>query len=735
MTPPFLRVLCASVVSLSALSYGAYVIHRNRTQLARQQTAWQQTQTFEARLDQPVDIRFTEATTIHQWLAEWSQQTGLAAEVNGESVVWDAQQLPPIALPPNCSAREALQILAALKGYSWVPNGNGVVVYQILNQIPISSETYPLPAGLSEQAERAIAHALQHSSQTRSFFAPDDDFLRQPGSLIVSQPYHVHLSIERKLAVLHAALAQCATLPPHLVLPDDPRVQPIRLGDNNEAYEQLERGLDRRITLPLSNVPLKEFAARISQELKVPVNVVESRHLSYAGVTPDSRVNNTLRNVSIRSILRNSLGDLNLTFHPDESGRSLQITTYDFSYNQTSGVTRIYPVGDLVEDTAVAELGPLLGAVRKTVSTEDGHFHGRCNFGPLVALLNDLVEPDSWDATGGPGRITACGPYRALLVTQRPDVHEQLEELLSRLRRVRAGQLDRTEGWSVQSSEQKRLIELLQQPFAMEYSEVTWENLIADVQARTGLPIKLSKHFEDAGVKPSDVISVKLPARSLGENLRTILRDRQLKLALRDDHVVVTTDNTGYEDGPVVMTYELFDIRNLRSQPGVRAELRNLVRAVITPDFWEDQQGPAFISKIGGVMVIQHEPNTLDRIRPLLTTLLADVTTGKQTQSQADLLDLRAKERFFRPSGADEPLPVSCLYSVADLLEPRGQLTPDELLAHVKTLHSGEAEALSEAWSFEIRLGHYLHVLSTSASAKRVESLLRDLRQTQEDTP
>ncbi|HWA98705.1 MAG TPA: hypothetical protein VG713_09440 [Pirellulales bacterium] len=52
----------------------------------------------------------------------------------------------------------------------------------------------------------------------------------------------------------------------------------------------------------------------------------------------------------------------------------------------------------------------------------------------LIALIEDTINPTSWDKLGGPGVIRFWGPSPALVVRQTTEAHEALEELLRDLR-------------------------------------------------------------------------------------------------------------------------------------------------------------------------------------------------------------------------------------------------------------------------------------------------------------
>ena len=53
----------------------------------------------------------------------------------------------------------------------------------------------------------------------------------------------------------------------------------------------------------------------------------------------------------------------------------------------------------------------------------------------LVELIQRVVEPDFWDAAGGPGTVHYFAMRRVLVVRATSDVHEQIRELLLKLPR------------------------------------------------------------------------------------------------------------------------------------------------------------------------------------------------------------------------------------------------------------------------------------------------------------
>ena len=81
--------------------------------------------------------------------------------------------------------------------------------------------------------------------------------------------------------------------------------------------------------------------------------------------------------------------------------------------------------------------GPLAG-VNKTVGNGPGGLGGGvlADFDSLIDLIVQTIQPDSWDANGGPGSITRFQNNLSLVISQKQDVHEEIGDLLAQLRRL-----------------------------------------------------------------------------------------------------------------------------------------------------------------------------------------------------------------------------------------------------------------------------------------------------------
>jgi hypothetical protein len=61
------------------------------------------------------------------------------------------------------------------------------------------------------------------------------------------------------------------------------------------------------------------------------------------------------------------------------------------------------------------------------------------DFAPLIGLIEE-IEPDSWSDVGGPGSVKGFDNGACLVISQRDDVHERIDQLLVTLRRVKTVQ-------------------------------------------------------------------------------------------------------------------------------------------------------------------------------------------------------------------------------------------------------------------------------------------------------
>lgn len=105
-------------------------------------------------------------------------------------------------------------------------------------------------------------------------------------------------------------------------------------------------------------------------------------------------------------------------------------------------VVRVYPVADLVAPAAPDEHPagptavessphPAAGAVAPAPNPRQ---QAAENLAELTVILQSVVEPESWEMSGGPGHVSVHGRTCTLIVRQTEEVHAQIAELLHELR-------------------------------------------------------------------------------------------------------------------------------------------------------------------------------------------------------------------------------------------------------------------------------------------------------------
>lgn len=87
-----------------------------------------------------------------------------------------------------------------------------------------------------------------------------------------------------------------------------------------------------------------------------------------------------------------------------------------------------YDVADLVVPMIDVRQIPPDSAEHGVLSSED--------FDSLIELITTTIAPDTWEDVGGPGTIAPFAKNRSLVIRQSEEVHEEIIELLEKLRRL-----------------------------------------------------------------------------------------------------------------------------------------------------------------------------------------------------------------------------------------------------------------------------------------------------------
>jgi hypothetical protein len=138
--------------------------------------------------------------------------------------------------------------------------------------------------------------------------------------------------------------------------------------------------------------------------------ILDQDSLKEAMVEYDDPVTFKAKKVTVRTILKKVLADRGLTYIIKDG--TIQVITPQKA--RETLVARSYPVGDLA--TSLDMRFPPL--VRRLQMLQ--------NVAQLIDLIQNSVEPSSWQANGGTGTISFYEPTMSLVVRQTAEMHYQL---------------------------------------------------------------------------------------------------------------------------------------------------------------------------------------------------------------------------------------------------------------------------------------------------------------------
>ena len=202
---------------------------------------------------------------------------------------------------------------------------------------------------------------------------------------------------------------------------------PITGEEAGTAEDRLEAALQQQVSFTFPEEPLKEVIETIKLKTGLPI-VIAAKKLEEAAINLETPVTVSLQNLTLESFLRNTLGELGLTFIVKDE--VIQITTPEDAGSQL--ITRLYPVLDLVaRRTAVYE-----ASVVVTSRTAGGRM-GVADYDSLIDCIITTIDPDCWEDVGGPGSVAEFDNAGVLIIAQTRDVHQKIGKLLNSLRHVK----------------------------------------------------------------------------------------------------------------------------------------------------------------------------------------------------------------------------------------------------------------------------------------------------------
>ncbi|HVU87599.1 MAG TPA: hypothetical protein VHD36_09775, partial [Pirellulales bacterium] len=176
-----------------------------------------------------------------------------------------------------------------------------------------------------------------------------------------------------------------------------------RLMADEDSRAKILEHLEELTDLEFADTPLSDVVDYIKSKHEFEIQL-DTKGLTDAAVDASAPVTKSLKGISLRSALDLILDDFDLTYTIRDE--VLQITSREKADEIL--YTQIYRVDEIV-----------------------GERDRRRNMQDLIDLITSTVQVDTWVDSGGPGVISS---YRNLLVVdQKLDVHEQIQDLLAKL--------------------------------------------------------------------------------------------------------------------------------------------------------------------------------------------------------------------------------------------------------------------------------------------------------------
>ena len=186
--------------------------------------------------------------------------------------------------------------------------------------------------------------------------------------------------------------------------------RPIEVANPSESQERAKimKALEEPTEFEFNEIPLKDVVAYLKDRHHIEIQLA-TKVLEEASIGTETPVTRNLQSVSLRSALRLMLGAMDLTYVVKDE--VLLITTIEAA--NADKAVMIYPVSDLI-------------AADPT-----------CNGGAaLIEIIKASIAPKTWRESGS-DNILPFALGEALVIRQTPAVHEEVELLLTGLRRAR----------------------------------------------------------------------------------------------------------------------------------------------------------------------------------------------------------------------------------------------------------------------------------------------------------
>ncbi len=385
------------------------------------------------------------------------------------------------------------------------------------------------------------------------------------GCLVVSQTDEIHRKIGQLLDALTQSFDETARFAPYVL----PSLAP-------KLDRAIESRLDQTVALVLENERLEDFVARIADEYDLPVHVDWSL-LAAAdadGVFPlDYFRSVRIPDATLRSALRLALRQYECSYFVRDGGLTIA-TQYRCESRREA---RVYNVADLVR-------------------TGDG----QRDFSTLIDLVTSTVAPDSWTEVGGYGAIQEFfTPYCDLLViSQTPEVFQELDRLLATLRHLREPAKFLA---PLRTPAEDRIEQVLNAPTDLVFKEATLAEFAASLSNEWGVPIVI----EATAMNDPYTITCELRGLPAREALFAVLNEQGLAFAVENEAIAIVDWFTTQQEFGDVRVYRWNAETDRTPLAPHEDAMIELLQQLIEPISWADLRGGGEAATIGGLVVVR----------------------------------------------------------------------------------------------------------------------------------
>jgi hypothetical protein len=174
------------------------------------------------------------------------------------------------------------------------------------------------------------------------------------------------------------------------------------------------QALDSMVSVNFKEARLEAVIDFLQNHTRQPI-VLDKLALQEADVTYESPVTVQLNNVTVRTVLRKILRDLGLTYVIKE--QTIHVTTAVKARDMM--VVRTYYIGDVITN-------PTFGNFGFGFPPGFNQLQALQNAQQITELIQNAIDPDSWQTRNGPGTIVFHPATMSLVVRQSAEVHALL---------------------------------------------------------------------------------------------------------------------------------------------------------------------------------------------------------------------------------------------------------------------------------------------------------------------